>query len=66
VSLAGWGEIIFIALLTFVIVGPRDLPKVLFALGRFLRTLRRLSDEFMAEFSMLSQEDERDQNTRHQ
>lgn len=52
-SLAGWAEILFIALLAFVIIGPKDLPKVLFTLGRFVQTLRRLSNEFMAEFETI-------------
>jgi sec-independent protein translocase protein TatB len=52
-SLAGWAEILFIALLAFVIIGPKDLPKILFALGRFARTLRQLSAEFMGEFEAI-------------
>lgn len=52
-SLAGWAEILFISLLAFVIIGPKDLPKVLFMLGRFVQTLRNLSNEFMAEFEAI-------------
>lgn len=52
-SLAGWAEILFIALLAFVIIGPKDLPKVLFTLGRFAQSLRRLSNEFMTEFEAI-------------
>jgi len=52
-SFAGWAEILFIALLAFVIIGPKDLPKVLFILGRFMQSLRRLSAEFMAEFEAI-------------
>ena len=52
-SLAGWTEILFIFLLAFVIIGPKDLPKVLFTLGRFIQTLRNLSNEFMAEFEAI-------------
>ena len=52
-SLAGWAEILFIALLAFVIIGPKDLPKVLFIIGRFVQSLRRLSNEFMSEFENL-------------
>lgn len=63
-SLASWGEIVFIALLMFVIVGPRDLPKILFAFGRLLRTLKRLSDEFMAEFSAIPQKDDVKEDTK--
>ena len=52
-TLAGWTEILFIGLLTFVIIGPKDLPKVLFTLGRFFQSFRRLSNEFMAEFEAI-------------
>ena len=52
-SLAGWAELLCIALLAFVIIGPKDLPKVFFIVGRFVQNLRRLSDEFMAEFDAI-------------
>jgi sec-independent protein translocase protein TatB len=52
-SLAGWAEVLFVVLLAFIIIGPKDLPKILFTMGRFLQTLRRLSDEFMAEFETI-------------
>lgn len=52
-SLAGWAEILFISLLAFIIIGPKDLPKLLFMLGRFIRSLRQLSAEFMAEFEAI-------------
>ena len=52
-SFAGWIEIVFIALVAFVIIGPKDLPKVLFMMGRFIQSLRKLSEEFMAEFEVI-------------
>ncbi len=52
-SLAGWAEVLFIAFLAFIIIGPKDLPKVLFTFGRFIQTLRNLSNEFMAEFEAI-------------
>ena len=52
-TLAGWAEILFISLLAFVIIGPKDLPKVLFTVGRLIQTLRRLSADFMAEFEAI-------------
>ena len=55
-NLAGWAEILFISLLAFVIIGPKDLPKILFMLGRFLQTMRRLADEFMVEFEAIHNE----------
>lgn len=49
-TFAGWAEIGFIALLAFIIIGPNDLPKVLFKVGRWVRTFRQLSHEFIKEW----------------
>lgn len=57
-SLAGWAEILFISLLAFVIIGPKDLPKVLFMVGRFFQALRRLADEFKSEFEVMHEADQ--------
>ncbi|MBL8676634.1 MAG: hypothetical protein JNJ47_04325 [Alphaproteobacteria bacterium] len=53
-NLAGWGEFLFIGLLAFIIIGPKDLPKILYTCGRFFQNLRRLSNEFMAEFEAIN------------
>jgi len=61
-SFIAWTEFIFIAFLAFVIIGPKDLPKVLFMLGRFIQSLRRLSDEFLAEFEVIHHINECEEN----
>ena len=45
----GFSELILILLVAFVIVGPRDLPKVAAALGRGVRTIRQFMREFQEE-----------------
>lgn len=52
-TFAGWVEFLFIALLAFVIIGPKDFPKVLYSIGRFLQSLKKMSQEFMTEFEGL-------------
>ncbi len=52
-SFAGWAELLFIAVLAFIIIGPKDLPKVLYTLGRLLGNVRRLANEFMTEFEAI-------------
>jgi len=42
----GFSELILILLVAFVIVGPKDLPKVAAALGRGVRTIKQLLKEF--------------------
>ncbi|MDD4081307.1 MAG: Sec-independent protein translocase protein TatB [Eubacteriales bacterium] len=45
----GFSELIMILLVAFVIVGPQDLPKVARSLGRAVRSIRKMFDEFKDE-----------------
>lgn len=45
----GFTELILILLVAFVIVGPRDLPKIARALGRGVRMLKNFLKEFQEE-----------------
>lgn len=45
----GFSEMILILLVAFLVVGPRDLPKVARALARGLKRLRGLVDELKRE-----------------
>ena len=45
----GFSELILILLVAFVVVGPKDLPKVAAALGRGVRYVKRLVKEFQDE-----------------
>ena len=45
----GSGELILILLVAFLIVGPKDLPKVARALARAIRYIKELFEEFKEE-----------------
>ena len=45
----GAAELILILLIAFVVVGPKDLPKIARALGRFVRYIRNLVEEVKRE-----------------
>lgn len=45
----GWGEMLVIAIIALVVVGPKDLPGMLRNLGRMMGSVRRMSDEFRRE-----------------
>lgn len=49
-SFTGWIEIFLIGVLALIIIGPKDLPKVLFACGRFFQMMKSTAEGFMAEF----------------
>ena len=45
----GFSELILILLVAFVIVGPKDLPKIAASLGRAVRTVKKYVREFQDE-----------------
>ncbi len=45
----GFAELILILLVAFVFVGPKDLPKVARAIGRVVRYMKELFQEFKDE-----------------
>lgn len=42
----GWSEMLAIAIVMIVVVGPKDLPAVLRAIGKMVRKVRGMADEF--------------------
>ena len=42
----GWGEIFLIVGIIIVVVGPKDLPKLIKQLSSFTRSIKKLSREF--------------------
>ena len=45
----GFAELLVILLIAFVVVGPKDLPKVARALGRFVKYIRKMIEEVKRE-----------------
>jgi len=45
----GFAELILILLVAFVIVGPKDLPKVARAIGRWVKYFQQMFQEFQDE-----------------
>jgi sec-independent protein translocase protein TatB len=54
----GFAELILLGVLALVVVGPKDLPKLMFGLGKAVGQLRRLADEFRASFDQMAREAE--------
>lgn len=50
----GWPEMMIVAALALIVVGPRDLPKLLRSLGSMAGKARRMSNEFRAEFNKVA------------
>ena len=57
----GFGEIVLLAILALVVVGPKDLPKLMRGLGRAIAQLRKMGDEFRGAFDQMAREAELDE-----
>ena len=57
----GWTEILIIAVVAIIVVGPKDLPRMLRSLGRYAGQLRRTAGEFRSQFDDAVRESELDE-----
>jgi sec-independent protein translocase protein TatB len=46
----GWSELLVIGIVALVVIGPKDLPKVLRALGTMMSKVRSMASEFQGQF----------------
>lgn len=56
----GGSELIVIAVVALIVVGPKDLPKLLRQLGRFTAKMRSMADEFRTSFDDMARQSELD------
>lgn len=57
----GWTELLVIAVVAILVVGPKDLPRMLRSLGRYAGKLRRTANEFRQQFDDAIRESELDE-----
>lgn len=57
----GWSELLIIAVVAIIVIGPKDLPRVLRNLGRAVGAVRRTAGEFRAQFEDAVRESELDE-----
>ena len=56
-----WSELLILAIVALIFVGPKELPKFLAALGRYAGVIRRHANEFRQQFEQAMREAELDQ-----
>ncbi len=56
-----WTEILVIMVVGLIAIGPKELPRVLFELGKWVRHLRLMAGEFQRHFSDMMHEAELDE-----
>jgi len=56
----GWSELLLVAVVAIVVVGPKDLPVALRAVGRTISKMRKMAGEFQGQFNEALKEAELD------
>lgn len=56
----GWSELLILAVVAILVVGPRDLPRMMRAAGKYAGKVRRTANEFKAQFDDAVRESELD------
>jgi sec-independent protein translocase protein TatB len=54
----GWSELLVIAVVAIIVVGPRDLPKLMRSIGHYAGKLRRAASDFQRQFEDAMRESE--------
>ncbi len=57
----GWTELLIIAVVAIIIVGPKDLPGMLRSLGRYAGKMKRAAGEFRSQFDDALRDSELDE-----
>jgi sec-independent protein translocase protein TatB len=54
----GWSEIVVIAVVALIAIGPKELPAVLRTVGQYMGKIRRMASEFQGQFQEAMREAE--------
>ena len=57
----GWSELLVIAVVAIVVVGPKDLPRLMRSFGYYAGKLRRAASDFQRQFEEAMREAELDE-----
>src|SRR6478609_5883528 len=54
----GWSELVVIAVVALIAIGPKELPAVLRTVGQYMGKVRRMASEFQGQFQEAMREAE--------
>ncbi|MCB2097488.1 MAG: Sec-independent protein translocase protein TatB [Parvularculaceae bacterium] len=60
----GFFEIVLVAVIALIVVGPKDLPRLMRLAGRVVAQARRMAGEFTAAFNQMARETEMEEMRR--
>src|SRR6201989_904184 len=55
----GWSEFVVIGVVALIVIGPKELPAVLRAIGQWTTKIRRMAGEFQSQFREAMRKPER-------
>ncbi len=56
----GWSEMVFVAIIAVLVIGPKDLPGAIAGIGKYIRKARALARDFQSGMDDLAKEAELD------
>ncbi|TNE37860.1 MAG: twin-arginine translocase subunit TatB [Alphaproteobacteria bacterium] len=56
----GWSEMLFVVIVAVLVIGPKDLPRTIATIGKYIRKARSMAREFQAGIDNLAREAELD------
>ncbi|MCG8492730.1 MAG: Sec-independent protein translocase protein TatB [Sneathiellales bacterium] len=56
----GWSEMVFVAIIAVLVIGPKDLPRAIATIGKYIRKARSLARDFQSGIDDLAKEAELD------
>lgn len=54
----GWSELLILLIVALVVVGPKDLPKLMRTAGQWMGKARRMADQFRNSFDEMARQSE--------
>jgi len=57
----GWSEMVFVLVIAVLVIGPKDLPKAISTVGRYVRKARSMARDFQSGINDLARETELDE-----
>ncbi|WP_169545088.1 Sec-independent protein translocase protein TatB [Sneathiella aquimaris] len=57
----GWSEMVFVVVIAVLVIGPKDLPRSIATVGKYIRKARSLARDFQSGLDDLAKETELDE-----
>ena len=57
----GWSELLVVLVVALVVVGPKDLPRLMRTVGRWVGRARAMADQFRSSFDEMARQSELDE-----